>query len=1207
MLILGLLLGASFAVGKNPLAAFDLSSPRMQRGRQYTPRVQNKSFDLLGYLMAAAGGVSSVKGAAKGKGKEKEGAGAEDKVKPAKEHKTNMGKALHAIGQAFKGSKSKDEDSKARASGEGGPHWNKSGKDTTHKTWAGRAIHNTGRYLRNDFNQTFGLGKAGATATQEKGSNPNAPTTGTGSNTTLAIIGGSQNTTASIIGVFGAFKALRRGKEDRKTLKADIKANASAKNSKYFTDMAASAKKSGDAQGYIGASITSIFTGGLKGKNFGQALLEILKLLANVVLIKYGLGTDDIKDIFKKGSWKGGVKPVVNKLIDIIKLITALYSIVCEISAYSKIYKNMGGNSQAKGFMDNFNDTSMFKIGNYNVNVNAVASYLDPRMQAAGTGAGIYIPYPLTYIVNPVMDGLKLGLGGIAQAIDDAVEKKKSAPDGGAPKAMATSTPTEEGMVGVLPDGKGNNQYYKLVPEGAENQKGAYNHSTGTFTITTSIGEENTKIRESGFPIKESPLPSVAGPELLVKKAIWVPIPGKELTDAAKGELDKLIKTGGVVLVKSSQDGKVTELSSKQRNEFLQRQMARNTTRMEVQEYLVKSFGDFMGERRLSKKASSIRALELQNECLEAQAEGKGISETGVAINYGNMKLVQDYVNKTTHLVNELNSQDIAERAVDLINNAPEQEKLSREIENLKVQIAGMQPGTREYKVAESRLMELEAISLMTVMLENTEVNNKGVDKMSVRQANKLVQRELALELDLANAMMPAYIRANSPEAREKINDVFAMMHSNLKACMEDKNDKMAGDLADQGKLDKSIKEITLRLDAMEVQVDTFKKNIQYMQLADQKAMQGLLDKVGAKERAKTISQEAETAAWKGRKDENSAALQEEAKTAKENLDKETLNVATAMATLFASTMNQIDAKPSFTIEELMGAGVLTKKQANKIGDKEYYTADELKNMIFRVSYAKDKENKPFLSDKQLENLEKLENSAPTPQDEWAKLSSRPQYTSKIVQDEQMAELAKMSSWPEKVQTNKRVDSLDMSLLPALNAFSAKMEVQAYDFLKNPPNKASTEQLKQEQIASRSNDEEEQKKNQKGTVSKKYEQTKQNIEKHDARMAAKQGYIPSMLDKESPLPSAQIKEPEPSVPSRSDEILGNLGKSLGAGQAKAKPKNYDVAQGQVEKRPERTEAPPQEEPSDVMRKRAPAKSKKPRSRPPRGADEETEA
>ncbi len=61
MLILGLLLGANFAVGRNPFAAFDLSSPRMNRGRQYSMRVQNKSFDFLSYVMGAATAAMSAK------------------------------------------------------------------------------------------------------------------------------------------------------------------------------------------------------------------------------------------------------------------------------------------------------------------------------------------------------------------------------------------------------------------------------------------------------------------------------------------------------------------------------------------------------------------------------------------------------------------------------------------------------------------------------------------------------------------------------------------------------------------------------------------------------------------------------------------------------------------------------------------------------------------------------------------------------------------------------------------------------------------------------------------------------------------------------------------------------------------------------------------------------------------------------------------
>jgi|GEM_PF-2033806 len=54
MLILGLLLGASFLAGKNPFMAFDFSAPRMNRGRQYAMRNQNRSFDITSALMIGA-------------------------------------------------------------------------------------------------------------------------------------------------------------------------------------------------------------------------------------------------------------------------------------------------------------------------------------------------------------------------------------------------------------------------------------------------------------------------------------------------------------------------------------------------------------------------------------------------------------------------------------------------------------------------------------------------------------------------------------------------------------------------------------------------------------------------------------------------------------------------------------------------------------------------------------------------------------------------------------------------------------------------------------------------------------------------------------------------------------------------------------------------------------------------------------------------
>ncbi|MCX6773136.1 MAG: hypothetical protein NTV88_05215, partial [Candidatus Micrarchaeota archaeon] len=53
LLIFGLLTGASFAAGRNPFQAFDFSAPRMSRGRQYSMRNQQMSFDAMSGYYAA--------------------------------------------------------------------------------------------------------------------------------------------------------------------------------------------------------------------------------------------------------------------------------------------------------------------------------------------------------------------------------------------------------------------------------------------------------------------------------------------------------------------------------------------------------------------------------------------------------------------------------------------------------------------------------------------------------------------------------------------------------------------------------------------------------------------------------------------------------------------------------------------------------------------------------------------------------------------------------------------------------------------------------------------------------------------------------------------------------------------------------------------------------------------------------------------------
>ncbi|VVB65598.1 Uncharacterised protein [Candidatus Gugararchaeum adminiculabundum] len=64
-LILGLLGGAMFMQGKNPMASFDFSSPRLHRGQQYQMRTQSKNIALGGLFMSVMS-FAQQKAAAKG-------------------------------------------------------------------------------------------------------------------------------------------------------------------------------------------------------------------------------------------------------------------------------------------------------------------------------------------------------------------------------------------------------------------------------------------------------------------------------------------------------------------------------------------------------------------------------------------------------------------------------------------------------------------------------------------------------------------------------------------------------------------------------------------------------------------------------------------------------------------------------------------------------------------------------------------------------------------------------------------------------------------------------------------------------------------------------------------------------------------------------------------------------------------------------------
>jgi len=62
MLIFGLLLGANFLLGKNPFGSFDFSAIRMNRGRQYTMRAQQRSTDITSIVMGVMSASETVTG-----------------------------------------------------------------------------------------------------------------------------------------------------------------------------------------------------------------------------------------------------------------------------------------------------------------------------------------------------------------------------------------------------------------------------------------------------------------------------------------------------------------------------------------------------------------------------------------------------------------------------------------------------------------------------------------------------------------------------------------------------------------------------------------------------------------------------------------------------------------------------------------------------------------------------------------------------------------------------------------------------------------------------------------------------------------------------------------------------------------------------------------------------------------------------------------
>ena len=788
MLILGLLLGASFAVGKNPFAAFDMSSPRLARGRQYTARVQNMSFDMLGYIMAAAQGATSAKGAKK--------------------------------------------DSKAAKS---------EAKGTSDSKGKGTGF---GNFMKNDFKATFGYGAAvGGTKSTAPDKTTPTSTANAGQSNALALQGGSGQNVRNIVDLVKmVVGATPKGKErradraerkkefeggkttnekgqtkkemkheqmanrnakavgmtltkgdytSRKNMSADEKKDQAASRSGSMNKLADDAKNAGN---YQESAIYRLVGLSFKGEKFGQAVVHLLSVLADVLLAKYSMSSDSIykkadagkgeaaSGIFSKNAWKGGVKPVANTVMDLIKLLIATYSITCEISNYSKSMQAASGKSDAKGFMDDSSEHDLFSIRKYKVNTNAFLSWLDPGMQAAGTGPGIM--YPLSYIVAPVADGLKLTFNMAAQSIDNAVARRKYGKGADAPVEMAVSPDGNFGFV----QGRDGNHYF---------QKNAQGKWEGYNPKATAAGAEDYRLMSRGVPVKEGSIASMS--------------PSFSLDNAS---LDNAIKNGTVAYARQARDsnGRLSyvPMDDKQQASFVRRLQERNNLKIEALEYLVKDFGLFTGARRQTAIAAQMNVLKLQNDLLADRAASAA-----------SLKLSQDLVERTRFIMNEVNAGDMMEKVSDLMANPNADGELKKKNDSLDRAIANSAQGTRAYNTAKAEKLELEALGAMREMYVAL-----NVDPENFRKAKKLTQRLFMVELDATASFGAVYLRngdrQTSGVAQKAIADIFEKVISDVNGFSSKEGLMSKGSMAD-GKV---FGQLEARLDSLESKVAEAKKTV---------------------------------------------------------------------------------------------------------------------------------------------------------------------------------------------------------------------------------------------------------------------------------------------------------------------------------------------------------------------------------------------
>ncbi|MFA6907714.1 MAG: hypothetical protein WC263_02710, partial [Candidatus Micrarchaeia archaeon] len=885
MLILGLLLGASFAVGRNPFQMFDMSSPRLARGRQYSARVQNKNFDLISYAMGTASGTMAVKSDMQGI----KAGGVMGPIKGAlglDMQKKEKGKGAALEGQSLENVKPGGAKKVGGADGGDKGGGTATGGNSGQGAQVNKAVQGSGGTpVGKNAKQAQASLKTVAPSKETKRAGGEKADAGRGN------VGAAPGSSQSGVSQGIAFQGLSGINPVSSIIKA-------------FTNKPTAENASSIDKLIVGFS--------LKGQNVGQSILEILKLLLNISLAQYGISkkdgqpsTDAIKELFTKGSWSD-VKTSVQTLLDLVKLMIALYSIMCEISNYSKALQVSGKGDKAKGFMDSFNSSGAFKIGSYGMNVNAIAGWLDPGLQRVGTsydmanaGTAPGVPYPFNYLVSPVLDGLGLGVGAVASAIDAAVDRKAYGKGEGAPREVVVN---------------------------------------GDATLGIAAGPGNTKIYYA---------PASKG-----GKTVWAEVDALSLTDAQKKGLIAAIPGSPAQYLKKN--GYM--LDDGERMDHQNRLASVSEARAEAGMYLLKSFGSVFGQDKKDAIGANISAHKAYADMLRKQNASAQ-----------SLRLAQSYVNTTRDLMGKINSNETVHNAIEMADiktgNAEADKKAEAESSarkaaaearkgKLEESLQSLTPGSHAYNSAKGEITEIEsAISLCRVL----EAIDSPFDKRQLKATNAAMQGYFALQLDATTTFSNEYFGARSPAAQEAVASTFETFTKGFK-------DFETGNVKDIGALNDKVEVMNAQLQAAKeglLSISGVNDPAALRQIAD--SLQKLMNETGARVKAEAAEKDRKAAA--GRKGAGAPDFAEGASlqggmrdfAAKEFKSDSAANAAHADAveSLQEAQVGEARAKVGFYTEVAKGMGSSTlKKEGEALSAARVLNVDAADNYANIVAQA---------------------------------------------------------------------------------------------------------------------------------------------------------------------------------------------------------------------------------------------------------------